>query len=137
MRCDHKFIDSNTCLKCGWTIKQEDIDRIKPDQPIPTPRTEAVINEYFEPCEPLLDAVTILARTLERENVIFRNAQKACEDCDAPTIAQFKTLQSERDQLRQALKAIYLTACGEAQCKQVALHAVGAEFMNHENGGKE
>lgn len=26
--CDHKFIDSRWCLKCGWTPSEEEIRRI-------------------------------------------------------------------------------------------------------------
>lgn len=33
-------------------------------------------------------------RKLEAENATFRNAQKACETCDAPTIAEFKEMKA-------------------------------------------
>jgi excinuclease UvrABC ATPase subunit len=39
---------------------------------------------------------------LEAENVTFRNAQKACETCDGPTIAEFKELKTLLDEILDA-----------------------------------
>jgi hypothetical protein len=40
-------------------------------------------------------------RELEAENVTYRNAQKACETCDGPTIAEFKEMKAALEQVRE------------------------------------
>lgn len=49
-RCDHKFVDSKCCLKCGWTPTAEDFASVEPQRlarPV-TPPTPA-IEPYYAP----------------------------------------------------------------------------------------
>jgi hypothetical protein len=43
-RCDHKFIDSKSCVKCGWTPKPEDFPQ--PPLVISEEAREAAVKEY-------------------------------------------------------------------------------------------
>jgi hypothetical protein len=47
--------------------------------------------------------VYLVVKSLRAENATLRNAQKACDDCDAPTMEETKRLRAENAQLRQML----------------------------------
>ena len=69
------------------------------DQPMtPTPRTDAaeIVQTFANQPDLRTSRVPIeFARQLERENQTFRNAQKACEDCDAPRVDRIAQLERE------------------------------------------
>lgn len=58
-----------------------------------TPRTDAARVSAGEDVNAYVP--TDFARTLERENNSLRNAQKACETCDGPTVERIKELERE------------------------------------------
>lgn len=69
-----------------------------------TPRTDAVNDSMSKDIYDKMERLRSLARQLERElnealeqNKIFRNAQKACEDCDAPTMAEAAELRKDKE----------------------------------------
>lgn len=66
-----------------------------------TPRTDAAIDAMSRDVSGFTEFVSF-TRGLELENVTFRNAQKACEDCDAPTLAETKQLRADNAALREA-----------------------------------
>lgn len=51
-----------------------------------------------------LDAALADVAMLRDENYFLRAAQKACEDCDAPTRAEIEKLRAERDLLADEVK---------------------------------
>jgi hypothetical protein len=65
----------------------------------PTPRTDERAHKWETGGE-WCDAE--FARQLERENQTFRNAQKACEYCDAPRVDRIAELERELTELRFA-----------------------------------
>lgn len=50
------------------------------------------------------DALKAKLEALTAENATFRNAQKACEDCDAPTVAEVKELRAKLNSITEAWK---------------------------------
>jgi hypothetical protein len=63
-----------------------------------TPRTDALHNAFNDrPGYGLQDIIEAFdfARELECENATFRAAQKACDDCDAPTMAEVAALRKQ------------------------------------------
>lgn len=63
-----------------------------------TPRTDAaeIVQIFVNHPELRTNRVPVeFARQLERENQTFRNAQKACEDCDAPRVDRIAELERE------------------------------------------
>lgn len=45
------------------------------------------------------DAAARRIRELERQNATFREAQKACDECDAPTMLEVKALREDKARL--------------------------------------
>ena len=65
----------------------------------PTPRTDAILTlipggQYCDP-QLIADELRPHLQKLERENLTFRAAQKACEDCDAPRDDRIDELERE------------------------------------------
>lgn len=51
--------------------------------------------------ETALAEKTAEVERLAAENLLFRGAQKACEDCDAPAMSELTTLREENERLRE------------------------------------
>lgn len=77
----------------------------------PTPRTDAEADRFPQPGQPpgaqwpeIVPAE--FARQLERENLTFRAAQKACEDCDAPRVDRIHELERDLESCRVSETAL-------------------------------
>lgn len=102
-----------------------------------TPRTDAIRTKACLNWDNTGDYVKEIvpadfARQLERENTALRNAQKICDDCDAPTMEQFKKLESEVHQ-HQLCDEEILKWKAMAQANQTLAIAI-ARYTSHREG---
>jgi chromosome segregation ATPase len=51
--------------------------------------------DHYEECKANVERLERENAELKAQNVTFRNAQKACEDCDAPTMEELTKLRAE------------------------------------------
>ncbi len=72
---------------------------------------------------------------LREQNQTLRNAQKACEDCDAPTAEEVKQLREVADELAQSCEKIGYVSCQYADSIKAAERAL-ASYNNlpHKKG---
>jgi predicted RNase H-like nuclease (RuvC/YqgF family) len=105
----------------------------------PTPRTDEQADRFPQPGQPpgvqWPELVTAdFARKLERENLTFRAAQKACEDCDAPRVDRINELERELATAKEAAASEFcrLNQDVTRQSEQVEAHRRRANELEKE-----
>jgi hypothetical protein len=77
------------------------------------------------------DAITLLqtqVAQLKEQNVTFRAAQKACEDCDAPTMADVAAMRADLAAARALLKDLaWITPEGSLARKRIDAMLAGKD----------
>jgi chromosome segregation ATPase len=102
----------------------------------PTPRTDKVAESIDWTDGDYSGYVQMLlhARQLERENLTFRAAQKACEDCDAPRVDRIDELERELATAKEAAAAEFcrLNQDVTRQSEQTEAHRQRANELEQE-----
>ena len=84
---------------------------------------------------PLVQAYKEIDR-LKAENTTLRNAQKACEDCDAPTLAQTNRLKAQNARLEAALRSVLALTVSDGASKIVKVTAAAEQCLKARTEGK-
>lgn len=75
-----------------------------------------------------LKTVRVENASLRQQNEIFRSAQKACEDCDAPTMSEVQALRADKARLDwlegQVHRGFYNHATGRTELTEMSCHAI-------------
>lgn len=113
----------------GWVVSKDFARKLERE------RDEARKN--YAQCQQQLEKVmndNVYAERdqLREENQTLRNAQKACEDCDAPTIEEVKQLRKVADSYRDWIAcSIY-----ECSCERVGGYPFGWEKLEENDREK-